>query len=233
MKKSFLYYGIVWGIMFVAFNVITIMATANTIGFSGTTSGYWVAYAFFNIMMIGNLAVTLWVLTEENAKKLFLGMPMMVYAYIAMVVSMVTSTFFMAVPSMPYWIGVIVDVIILAFYAIAIVNAKAAATIVDEVDQKVKEQTVFIRMLSAEALTLESTAPTDETKALSHKVYEAIRYSDPMSSPALATVEQRMLTQFDDFREAVQAGDTERATDAANALQMTVIERNNKCRVLK
>ena len=89
-----------------------------------------------------------------------------------------------------------------------------------------------MRLLTADALTLMQTAKTDAAKDCTKKVYEAIRYSDPMSAEGLLTVEDKMAAKFEELSEAVKADKEEMSTLAEEMLAL-IKERNNKCKVLK
>lgn len=97
-----------------------------------------------------------------------------------------------AVVAMPYWGGTILCAIVLAATAIAVLKADTTADLVENVDEKVKAQTAFIRLLTVDAENLLSRAKTDAAGSACKKVYEAARYSDPMSSGALAFIEQQI-----------------------------------------
>lgn len=47
-------------------------------------------------------------------------------------------------------------------------------------------------------------ASCDEMKAETKKVYEAIRYSDPMSNNVLANIENQIQNEFNAFADAVK-----------------------------
>lgn len=233
MKKYFKYYGICWAIALVVFNVITFVAANETVGLSSIGSSFWVSYAFITIAFIGNLICSLLFFKEENTGKVFLNIPIINLAYSALIVSLIVGAVAMAVPQIPYWIGVIVDVFVLAFYAIAIVKASAAANIVHDVEQKVKTQTFFVKSLTVDADSLMARASSDEMKAETKKVYEAIRYSDPMSNDALASIENQIQNEFNAFADAVKSNDIDLAKFSANELVILIHDRNKKCKMLK
>lgn len=233
MKKYFKYYGICWAIALVVFNVITFVAANETVGLAAVSSSFWVGYAFITIAFIGNLICSLIFFKEENKGNVFLNIPIINLAYSALIVSLIVGAVAMAVPQIPYWIGVIVDVFVLAFYAIAIVKASAAADIVNDVEQKVKAQTFFIKSLTVDADSLMARAKSDELKAETKKVYEAIRYSDPMSDDALANIENQIQNEFNAFADAVKNNDIDLAKFSANELVILINDRNKKCKLLK
>ena len=149
-----------------------------------------------------------------------------------MIISAIVGIACMLMPFMPTWAGAIVCVLIFALCAISVLKAKAAAEIVSVTGDKVKVKTAFIRLLTADAESLLAYAKTDEAKAAANKVYEAVRYSDPMSSDALLSVENSISEKFETFTAAIKSG-----SDAAPALAEEVVllvnDRNRKCKVLK
>lgn len=233
MKKYFKYYGICWAIALVVFNVITFVAANEMIRLASVGSSFWVAYAFIIIVFIGNLICSFLFFKEENKGKVFLNIPIINLAYSALIVSLIIGAVAMAVPQIPYWTGVIVDVLVLAFYAIAIVKVSAAADIVHDVEQKVKAQTFFIKSLTVDADSLMARANSDEMKAETKKVYEAIRYGDPMSNDVLASIENQIQNEFNAFADAVKNNDIDLAKSSANELVILIHDRNEKCKLLK
>lgn len=233
MKKYFKYYGICWAIVLVVFNVITFVVTNETVVLSSVGSSFWVGYAFITIVFIGNLICSLLFFKEENKGKVFLNIPIINLAYSSLIVSLIVGAVAMAVPQIPYWIGVIVDVFVLAFYAIAIVKASAAVDIVHDIEQKVKVQTFFIKVLTVDADSLMARAKSDDMKAETKKVYEAIRYSDPMSNDALASIENQIQNEFNAFADAVKNNDIDLAKSSSNELVILINDRNKKCKLLK
>ena len=139
----------------------------------------------------------------------------------------------MLISPLPYWIGVLVCAIVLAANILSIVKAKAVAVEVETVDKKVKNQTFFIKSLTVDADTLVASAKSEAVKAECCKVYEAIRYSDPMSNDALASVESQITVKFAELSDAVKADNAEKVAEIANEVVILVGDRNKKCRLLK
>ena len=130
MKKYFTVYGICWAIALVVFNIITFISTGNTVGISNAGAGFWVGYVFITIVFIANLVCSFLFFKEENIDKIFLKLPIIYIAYIALIVSLIAGAIAMAIPVIPYWVGIVIDVVILAVYAIAIVQVNAASDVV-------------------------------------------------------------------------------------------------------
>lgn len=233
MKKYFKYYAICWAISLAVFNAIIFVAVSATVGLAALVSSFWVGYAFITIAFIGNLICSFLFFKEENRNKIFLNIPIIHIAYSALVVSLIIGAVAMAVPMIPYWVGVIADILMLAFYAVSIVKASVAADMVSEIDDKVKAKTEFIKMLTADSEHLMNTAKTAELKAEAKIVYEFIRYSDPMSNAALVETETEIEKAFAEFATAINAENTEDATSASTELISLIDLRNKKCKLLK
>ena len=233
MKKSFKIYSLIWAICLAVFNVITFVTPNEIGGVSKFSGSFWVGYIFITIAFIGQLACAFFAFKADNLKKLFYKIPLISVSFTGLVLMLIAGSVFMAVPALPEWIGIIVCVLILAFSTIAVIKATAAAELVSGIDEKVKTQTFFIKSLATDAQGLMTSAKSDELRAEAKKVYEAIRYSDPMSNIALSELNTQIERQFNTFAEAVKADDAELAKETSDALVELIETRNQKCKLLK
>ena len=233
MKKSFKIYSLIWAICLAVFNVITFVTPNEIGGVSKFSDSFWVGYIFITIAFLGQLACAFVAFKAENLKKLFYNIPLLSISYGGLVAMLIVGSIFMAIPLLPEWIAIIVCIIILAFNAIAIIKATAAADIVSGIDEKIKTQTFFIKSLSVDAQSLMTSAESGELRAEAKKVYEAIRYSDPMANAALSDLDAQIEKQFNAFSDAIKAEDSELAKETADALVEMVERRNQKCKLLK
>ena len=233
MKKIFKQYALVWAIQFVLFQTICFVTPAKLAGMSKFTPSFWVGYVFISLAFAGQLACAYLAFRAENLQKLFYNVPLITISYSGLTVMLVCGGAVMAVPMLPYWVGVIVCALVLAFTAIAVIKASAAADIVSGIDEKVKTQTAFIKMLTADAENLLARAKSDVVRKECKKVYEAIRYADPMTNATLNEIESHISTQFAAFSKAVKADDTQSVQAAGAELVVLMEERGKKCKALK
>ena len=233
MKKSFKIYSLIWAICLAVFNVITFVTPNEIGGVSKFSGSFWVGYIFITITFLGQLACAFVAFKAENLKKFFYNISLLSISYGGLVTMLVVGSIFMAVPALPEWIAIIICIIILAFNAIAIIKATAAADIVSGIDEKIKAQTFFIKSLSVDAQSLMTSAKSDELRAEAKKVYEAIRYSDPMANAALSDLDAQIEKQFNAFSDAIKVEDSELAKETAATLVEMVERRNQKCKLLK
>ena len=233
MKKSLKFYAIVWAFCLAVFNVITFVTPNEIGGVSKFSGSFWVGYIFITVAFIGQLVCAFVAFKAENLKKFFYKTPLLSISYGGLVAMLIVGSIFMAIPSLPEWVAIIVCVIILAFNTIAILKATAAADIVSGIDEKIKTQTFFIKSLTVDAQSLMGSAKTEALRAEAKKVYEEIRYSDPMANDALTELDHQIERQFNSFSDAINSEDLEVATELASSLIKMINRRNQKCKLLK
>ena len=237
MKRAFKFYLIAWAILFVIFNIVVIVPPKETTiaGITYTKLGglSWITLIVFELCFVGHLICTWIALRQNKLSGTFYRMPLIRLSYACIIVTTVIGCVMMAVPNLPDWIPLIVVLIIMALYAVAVLKAAAAAEVVEQIDEKVKVQTAFVRDLTVDASTLMTRAKSEPVKNACKKVYEAVRYSDPMTSDALADVENRIRTEFDAFTDAVISDNADAANASMGELLSLLTERNRTCKANK
>ena len=185
--------------------------------------------------LVGTAIAIVFVLTlKVNTKeKTFLNISQFRTAYFATLLSVILSGVYIFVPVVSDIIIYSGIVIVYGFAIVSIIRAKAAVSAVEGIDEKFKVQAFFVNSLTSDAEHLMNTAKTAELKALAKKVYEAVRYSDPMSNAVLVEVEEKIQNGFEDLENAIDSEDLELATSTADELLSLIDIRNKKCKLLK
>ena len=231
MEKGLKNYIAVWAILLVLFNVIVFVTPAWGAEEKYTAS-FWIGYVLITLAFAGQLACAYLALREDDRTRLFYNISLVTISYSGLIASFVAGGLCMTVPALPVWVGVILCAVVLAFSVIAVIKASAAIDLVSAVDDRVKADTLFVRSLTADAESLMARAQTPEAKAACKKVWEAVRYADPMSNSALAGLEAQITLKFNAFAEAV-SGNAGTVGAAADELVILIGDRNKKCRLLK
>ncbi len=232
MNKKFKYYALLWAILLAAFNVICFVTPSEAMGLSKFGGAFWAGYIFITLAFIGQLVCAYIALNTNSKTKLFYNIPIIRVSYTGLILTLVFGALCMAIPDLPNWVGIIVCLLILAFTAIAVIKAKAASDVVENIDKKVKVQTFFIKSLTIDAETILARATTPEAKEACKKVYEAVRYSDPMSNDALTGVESQITLKFNEFATAVTSN-ADIISTIADEIVVLIADRNKKCKLLK
>ena len=229
MKMARNTYLIIWAICLALFNIIVFVVPNE----NREADNFWIGYALITASLVGNLICSYIALDTKSNSKVFYNIPLITISIAGIAISSVAGAIFMAVPDIETWVGVIVSFIILAVVAITSLTAKSTADIVGDIDDKIKTQTSFIRSITLDAEMLMTSAQNPEIKTEIKKVYEAFRFSDPMSSDALVDVEGRIQNQFNLLQEVTITEDTDRVSQVAKDLLSLIDYRNKKCKITK
>ena len=234
MRKNFKYFGITWIVGFVLFNAITFLIPNEVFGITRFDKVvFWIAYALITVSFIAQLITAYKFIKADSNEKTFLNIPLLQTGYIAIIVSALVGLVFMIFPAIPVWIGAVVCLLVAGYFVIACVNASTVANVVADIDVKVKTKTAFMRMAVVEAENILARTTTNEIKSEAKKVYEALKYSDPMSNPALDNIEQEIDNGLKELKKAVIDNDCVKVLNIVANLLLYIKERNNKCKLLK
>ncbi|MBO7399178.1 MAG: hypothetical protein J6V10_08790 [Clostridia bacterium] len=234
MNKNFKKYALIWFVLLVAFNaVVFIMRSALSDYGYKYDAQFWIPWVFIMVAFSGNLACAYFAFKAENLKKMFLNLPLITVSWTALIIMIVAGTVLMLIPGCPPWIAAICCIIVLAFHAIAVIKAVWAADAVNSIDEKIKEQTSFIKNMTLDAESILARAKSDTIKTECKKVYEAARFSDPMSNGALSLIEAKITVKMDEFATAVNDDNLDKAKELADEIVLLAGDRNRKCKALK
>lgn len=193
MNKNLTYYSIAWAICLVVFNVLTFVVPHAVGNFDWYAhASFWIGYGFVMLSFITQLLIGVKMFASNKKDKIFLRLSLLTISYCTLAVSLIVGAVFMCVPVLPEWIAAIVCVLFTAYYALAYLKGSAAIANVEKVGENVKKKTALMRDLTSESESLMTYAKTDVAKDATKKVYEGLRYSDPMSDDKLYYIEKEI-----------------------------------------
>lgn len=228
MSKGFIKYLIGWVILFVSMTVIALLLPVDR------EEGFWIGYILIVLALLGQLFCACYVFGTKNATKIFYRIPLMKVAYIGLIVIILIGIVCMALGDyVPVWIGGIFGILVLSFEVLAILKGSVAVDIVEAVDERNRTKTAFVKSFTVDSESLMSQAKTMEIREECRKVYEAGRYSDPMSVPELESIEQDITWRFGALKTAVASGDINAVKVAAEEVLHLIEDRNRRCKALK
>lgn len=233
MKSKFKYYAVAWVVLVVLFNVIVFITPNEFKGMSKIEGSFWVGYIFIMLTFIGQLLVARLAIREDGMMKLFYNIPLITISYSTLIVMIVIGALSMLIPNLPYWLGVIGCLLVLAFAVIALMGAQAGASIVTDIDKKIKNNTFFIKSLTVDVESLMRKEISADIKDEIKKVYEVVRYSDPMSNDALSGIESQITLRMNEMMDSVEKGDVNLVSKNAKEMIVLINDRNRKCKLLK
>lgn len=164
---------------------------------------------------------------DDTLKSKFLGIPIIHVGIVYIVFQLISFAVFMVFPIIPSWVAVIVCALILGISAICLISADAARDEINRIEEKVNRKGFYIRELQVDVEMLAEQEQNPETKMALAKLAEKIRYSDPMSSEALAGLEAKISEKVTELKTA------DNKLGIITILDLLLTERNKKTKNIK
>lgn len=231
-KKSMALPAVVFAIIFLVYNVALFVIA----GFEDHESSFWISYAFVIAAFIST-AITGLVLNARDlrAKDWIFGYPIIKHCINYCIVEFILSVIFMLIDEweINWAVPFIIQLLVFAVYIVFLLSSFIAKNTIETVEKNVKVSTSYMKFLRVEADTLVSMATDPVAKQTVTKLAEAIRYSDPVSNPALADLERQIALKLSDAKTLIKYNDTEKLLTCCKEAELLLQERNQKCMILK
>ena len=195
------------------------------------TAVFWLSFGF-TLAAFGVTAFSLYIafLKKPDAKSRFYGFPIAKIGVIYGGAQLLLGLVFMALGKwLPVWVAALVYAIALGAAVIGLVSADAVAEEIHTQDEQLKKNVTFMRTLQSKVNQMAAQCSLPEIKQFS----EEVRYSDPVSSDALADIERDLSAAVDDLQAAIVDGDNVAASQLVKKADNLLKERNRLCRLNK
>ena len=194
---------------------------------------FWLSYVFGVVA----IAVQLYVMHTafakgKSVKSKFYGFPVANVGIIYMLVQLAFGILMMIFAAkLPLWIPLIVDVVMLGAAAVGFIAADAMRDEVERQDVKLKKDVSAMRALQSRAAALVNQCSSTDVTAAVRSLAEDLRYSDPISSAAIAENERQLASLMDELEQAVTDGDSAAALALCTRTSAALVERNRLCKL--
>ncbi|MCR5611822.1 MAG: hypothetical protein K6F68_08365 [Clostridiales bacterium] len=234
IRKSIPFYVGVWGISLALFAILCFVIPSLIPGLNATWGvSFWVPFALILLAFAVNLVCAVFTLKAENASRTFYRIPLLRISWISLIVISVCALIFRILPAGLMWAAAVLCVIVCVISAAALLKAGAAAVVAEAVDNRVADETAFIRDVTLRLEGIARCAKDEETRRICNAVYEAARYSDPRSSAALSDIEAQIDTVAASFEKAVADNDGDGIKKAGDELLGLFSRRGSQCKRMK
>lgn len=225
MKNNTLRAVVVAAVTFVVYNLI-----AFVIPFAHTAA-FWISYGF-SLVAFAVVSASIYIAFIKNpdARSRFYGFPVARIGVLYGLGQLVVSLLVMALASwIPWWIPVLVYAVGLGAAVIGLVSAEAVVEEIRVQDDCLKEDTSLMRALQSKVIQMAAQSDEATLKALA----EEFRYSDPVSSNAIADAEADLAAAVDALQAAYVDGDSESLAQLCRKTAALLAERNRLCKLNK
>lgn len=227
-------YIIGWIVMLAFFNIICFVTPDQIGGINKYGGAFWSGYIFITISFVIHLIFNLIMLSARNKEQRIMNTPLIVVSFAELIVMVIAGVTCMIIPEFPNWIGIIICYTILVISIAVILSVKSVGEYSKVANDELNGKTFEFRVLIDDAQFLVQRAGTVELKNIAESIYEAIRYSDLISSPELYDDEQDIKSMLHDLSAII--ADERKAEEVkikAQDMLLAISNRNNRCKTLK
>lgn len=218
-------------LLIVAIVLAVFCAVAFVIPFA-RLAGFWVGYSFgaFAILLAG--AVGVFAFNRPGMRSKVYGLPLGYLVWVYMLFQLALSLAQMALPFIPVKYDILLNGIILAAFLIGAIGINAGKEEIERLDAKIQGKRAYLKSLQGELESLAARAGDAEQKKALAALAEAFRYSDPISPPQLAELENALAEKVGTLAQSL-GGDPKASLALCEDIKLSLAERNRKCKALK
>jgi hypothetical protein len=195
--------------------------------------GFWTGYGFSMLAMLLAAGVGLYAFNRDGLQSKFYGTPLILVVWRYFIIQIIAGLLEMYFTQIPFQYGIAVNAILLGACLIGLLTVEAGKDEIVRIDEKIKQKVFYIKSLQVDVEGLTGKATDEAAKKALKDLAETIRYSDPMSSPQLAAIENKIETKATALADAIEKANGDASKALCNELQQLFAERNRKCKILK
>lgn len=222
---------------FIVLAVLTLVycAVIFLVPFQRNNAIFWVSFVFTLLALEAQVYVVRTAFGgDRDAKSRFYGFPIARVGFAYLIAQVVLSVIFMALAeNVKLWIPLLAYIVIFGAAVVGLIATNITRDEIERQDTVLKTHVSVMRSIQSKASSLPGIAQDEETRKAVAKVSEALRYSDPVSSPAISEIESDLAACVDELQKAVVDGDKASALSLAEKAGNILIERNRQCKLNK
>jgi len=201
---------------------------------------FWTGYGFTMLALLLTAAVIYYTFDKEGLRSKFYRVPLIFVAYYYLIIQLILGILEMGLqaaalnyPALSFQYGIAANVFFLGACLIGLISVEMGKDEIERIDLKVKEKVFYIKSMQIDIEGLVNKAPDASLKKSLKDLTETIRYSDPMSSPQLAAIENKIEAKAAALSDTVEKNDWDTVKALCSELQDLFAERSRKCKALK
>ena len=208
----------------IAYNVIYFVIPFNR---DHSNASFWITYGITTFLMLFMGVVVFLGIGSKTLKSRIFGVPILYLGISVMIAQLIVDALVMGIGNFvdfKYWIVIIIETLLLAFFFISLIARTAYKDTIEKIDASEVKQS-FIKELRVNAEVLVGLCKDAEFSKKLNKLYETVKYTDPVSDPSVEEVEDRINDSFSLLRDAVNASNYDEASVKLDEINSLLNER--------
>lgn len=228
MKKNNTLMIITFIIIALIYNIILFTAVDNH------TQIFWSAYSFTMLAFVSTSCLFYNTLREKfKTKAKFFNLPIPILASFYLIIQVVLGIVLMAITNMSVVTAYILQIVLFGVFAVVSILSLIGTNVANDFDDTVNKKVFYIKSLASDVDGLINSCGDAETKKLLVQLCETIKYGDPMSHSSLMDIENQISMKMYNLTEVIDNKNFQSAMQICDEITRLVIDRNNKCKILK
>lgn len=209
-------------------------AVVFLIPFRRDNAVFWVSFVFTLAAMAAQVYVVRAAFGGRDAKSRFYGFPIARVGFVYLIAQVVLSIVFMALAgNVRLWLPLLLYIVLAGAAALGFIATDVTRDEIQRQDADLKANVSAMRSIQSKASALLGVTQDAQMRKAVEKLSDALRYSDPVSSPAISEIESDLAACVDELQKAVVDGDKASALALAEKAGNILIERNRQCKLAK
>lgn len=222
--KHYTLFAVLYAAIFLIYTILVMFC------FGEKNNVFWVSYCFMCISFVANMGIAVYSFKANDVEAAFMGIPLFSFSIFYFFAELFASLVFMLfrfrfeVLTVPTIVQLLIMLVFVVFAAIAMMSRNA----VEGVNEDIKIKAQAIKSLSVDVKVLEDQCMDAQLKKELHKIAETIRYSDPMTTDAIADLDKMIEGKVSELKYHCNNNDKNSALQACYQLSAYLAERNQK-----
>ena len=197
----------------------------------------WISFVFTLVSFVLSLGVTLYVFgKDDEMTSKFYGFPIFKIAYMYPLVQFAVGVIICliaALVAVPYWVALILSLVILSVSAIGVIATDNARDIIEENEAEIERVTKATKLFNLNVSSVLDLCTELSVKKELEKLAESFRFSDPVSSDATEDIESTIMEKLENLKISISSSDSDENIAKITELKNLLAERNRICKVSK
>ena len=200
-------------------------------------AGSWLMFAFSLISFAGGCGITLFAFSKsEELKSKFYGYPVFRIGFFYTAIQLALTLLIYIIGSfvaLPYWVGLVLSVLIAGAAAIGVITTDNARDFVEEIEEKTVIVTKTIRKFKVDIADILDLCKDETVYPSLEKLVEKFKYSDIVSNDETAPVEEQIKQEINELRNMISTESSEVLLAKVETISNLLSSRNRRCEMGK
>lgn len=207
-----------------------------TIPFSKPAAS-WVMFAFSIVSIIGGCGISIYAFSKsEELKSKFYGFPVFRIGFLYTTIQLGLSLLVYIVGAfvdLPYWVGLLLSVLLIGMAAIGVLITDNARDYVEEIETNTIIVTKTIKKFNVDIADVLDICKNQEVREPLKKLAEKFKYSDRVSSDVTKEKEEEIKAEIENLKLIINNENTEIVIKKIETISNLLSSRNRICEAEK